>query len=54
MSANLDANVHATGQHKSVPLYQRIKPLLGAFTAPCLTLYQPTFRAFPDIQQNPV
>lgn len=54
MSANLEANVHATGQHKAVALFQHLKPLLADYDAPCLSLYQPTFRAFPDIQQNPV
>ena len=28
MAANLKANVHATGSHKAVPAYQRLKPLL--------------------------
>ncbi len=54
MSANLDANVHATGQHKAVPVFQRLRPLLAAYTPPCLSLYQPTYRAFPEAQQNPV
>ena len=54
MSANLNANVHATGQHKDLPAFQRLKPLLGDFPSPCLSLYQPTFRQFPDSQQNPV
>jgi hypothetical protein len=54
MSANLKANVHATGQHKAVPAYQRLKPLLGEHAAPCLSLYQPTYRQFPDSQQNVV
>ena len=52
MSANLKANVHATGQHKDLPAFQRLKPLLGDFPAPCLSLYQPTFRQYPDSQQN--
>ena len=54
MSANLDANVHATGQHKAVPVFQHLKPLLAEYPPPCLSLYQPTFRPFPDVQQNPV
>jgi hypothetical protein len=54
MSANLDANVHATGQHKAVPAYQRLRPLLADRPGPCLSLYQPTYRAFPESQQNPV
>ena len=54
MSANLKANVHATGQHKDLPAFQRLKPLLGDFPSPCLSLYQATFRQFPDSQQNPV
>jgi hypothetical protein len=54
MSANLKANVHATGQHKDIPAFQRLKPLLGDFPSPCLTLYQPTFRQFPESQQNVV
>jgi hypothetical protein len=54
MAANLKANVHATGSHKEVPAYQRLKPLLDALAAPCLSLYQPTFRQFPDSQQNVV
>ncbi|MEN3355799.1 MAG: hypothetical protein V7640_3957 [Betaproteobacteria bacterium] len=53
-NANLKANVHATGQHKDVPVFQRLKPLLGDYPAPCLSLYQPTYRAFPESQQNPV
>jgi hypothetical protein len=52
MSANLKANVHATGQHKDLPAFERLKPLLGDFPAPCLSLYQPTYRQFPDSQQN--
>ena len=52
MSANLKANVHATGQHKAAPLFEQLRPLLGDYTAPCLSLYQPTYRAFPDSQQN--
>src|SRR6476646_4374653 len=54
MSANLNANVHATGKHKDVPLFQRLKPLLADYPPPCMSLYQPTFRAFPESQQNPV
>jgi hypothetical protein len=54
MSANLDANVHATGQHKAVPVFQRLRPLLADHPAPCLSVYQPTYRAFPEAQQNPV
>jgi hypothetical protein len=52
MSANLNANVHATGSHKGAPVFQRLKPLLGDYPAPCLSLYQPTYRAFPESQQN--
>ncbi|MGZ5150715.1 MAG: baeRF3 domain-containing protein, partial [Burkholderiales bacterium] len=54
MSANLNANVHATGKHKDIPLFHRLKPLLADYPPPCLSLYQRTFRAFPDSQQNPV
>jgi hypothetical protein len=54
MSANLTANVHATGQHKTVPVFQRLKPLLAEYPAPCLSLYQPTYRSFPESQQNSV
>jgi len=54
MTANLKANVHATGKHKNVPVFQRPQPLLGEHTPPCLSVYQPTFRAFPDSQQNRV
>jgi hypothetical protein len=53
-NANLKANVHATGQHKDMPVFQRLKPLLDDHPAPCLSLYQPTYRAFPESQQNPV
>ena len=53
-NANLKANVHATGQHKDMPVFQRLAPLLGDHAAPCLSLYQPTYRAFPESQQNPV
>jgi hypothetical protein len=54
VSANVDANVHATGRHKNTPAFQRLKPLIADHQPPCLSLYQPTFRAFPDIQQNPI
>ena len=54
MTANLDANVHATGQHKAVPLFERLRPLLTDYSGPCLSLYQPTYRAFPEAQQNVV
>src|SRR5688572_33327997 len=54
MNANLKANIHATGQHKDIPAYQRLRPLLGEHGAPCLSLYQPTYRQFPDSQQNTV
>jgi Bacterial archaeo-eukaryotic release factor family 3 len=54
MTANLKANVHATGKHKNVPVFQRLQPLLGEHTPPCLSVYQPTYRAFPDSQQNRV
>jgi hypothetical protein len=54
MTANLNANVHANGKHKDMPLYQHLKPLLGNHQPPCLSLYQPTYRHFPDSQQNPV
>ena len=52
MTANLKANPHANGKHKDVPVFQRLQPLLGDLPAPCLSLYQPTFRQFPDSQQN--
>jgi hypothetical protein len=52
MSANLNANVHATGGHKHAPVFQRLKPLLADYEPPCLSLYQPTYRAFPESQQN--
>lgn len=51
-TANVKANVHANGEHRDIPLFQRLKPLLGDYPAPCLSLYMPTFRAFPDSQQN--
>ena len=54
MNANLTANVHATGKHKDTPVFQRLKPLLADYPSPCLSLYQPTYRQFPDSQQNPV
>lgn len=54
MTANLKANPHATGRHKDVPVIQRLQPLLKDLPSPCLSLYQPTFRQFPDSQQNPV
>src|SRR5688572_1769376 len=54
MNANLKANIHATGQHKDMPAYQRLRPLLGEHAKPCLSLYQPTYRQFPDSQQNTV
>jgi hypothetical protein len=53
-TANVKANVHANGEHRDMPLFQRLRPLLGDYPAPCLSLYMPTFRAFPDSQQNPV
>jgi hypothetical protein len=37
-----------------MPAYQRLRPLLGEHGAPCLSLYQPTYRQFPDSQQNTV
>jgi hypothetical protein len=52
MSANVKANIHATGQHKDVPAFKRLAPLLEDHAGPCLSLYQPTYRAFPDSQQN--
>ena len=52
MIANLNANVHATGKHKDATAFQRLKPLLTEYPAPCLSLYQPTYRSFPDSQQN--
>ena len=52
--ANVKANVHATGEHRDKPVFQRLKPLLADYPSPCLSLYLPTFRAFPDSQQNPV
>jgi hypothetical protein len=54
VSANVDANVHATGRHKETPVLRRLRDLLEDRESPCLSLYQPTFRSFPDIQQNPV
>ena len=54
MTANVTANVHANGKHRDMPLYQHLKPLLGNHPAPCLSLYEPTYRHFPDSQQNPV
>ena len=53
-NANVKANTHATGQHKDAPVFQRLRPLLGDYSPPCLSLYQPTHRAFPDSQQNTV
>jgi hypothetical protein len=50
--ANVKANVHATGEHRDQPVFQRLKPLLADYPKPCLSLYMPTFRAFPDSQQN--
>jgi hypothetical protein len=35
-------------------MYQRLRPLLADYAAPCLSLYQPTYRTFPESQQNPV
>lgn len=54
MTANLKANPHANGTHKDMPAIQRLQPLLRDVPSPCLSLYQPTFRQFPDSQQNPV
>ena len=54
MSGNLQANVHATGTHKDMPAFHRLRPLLADFPSPCLSLYAPTFRQFPDSQQNVV
>ena len=54
MTANLRANVHATGKHKDIPAYERLRALLGQRNGPCLSLYQPTYRQFPSSQQNPV
>jgi hypothetical protein len=53
-NANVKANTHATGQHKDAPVFQRLRPLLADYPPPCLSLYQPTHRAFPDSQQNTV
>lgn len=53
-TANVKANVHATGEHRDMAVFQRLKPLLADYPTPCLSLYQPTFRAFPDSQQNPI
>ncbi|HEX2830637.1 MAG TPA: hypothetical protein VHP37_30140 [Burkholderiales bacterium] len=52
--ANVKANVHATGEHRDKPMFQRLKRLLEMHAKPCLSLYMPTFRSFPDSQQNPV
>jgi hypothetical protein len=54
MKSNVNANVHANGKHKDNPVYEHLKPLLRDYPAPCLSLYQPTYRQFPDSQQNPV
>lgn len=54
MRANVNANVHANGKHNDIPVFEHLKPLLGDHPPPCLSLYQPTFRQFPDSQQNPV
>ncbi|MGZ8204105.1 MAG: hypothetical protein ACXWUB_12725, partial [Burkholderiales bacterium] len=35
MSANLTPNVHATGHHKAVPAFQRLRLLLGDYASPC-------------------
>lgn len=53
-TANITANVHANGEHRDMSVFQRLKPLLADYPKPCLSLYLPTFRAFPDSQQNPV
>ena len=45
---------HATGTHKDMPVFRRLKPLLEGHSGPCLSLYQPTQRAFPGSQQNPI
>ena len=52
--ANVKANVHATGEHRDKPMFQRLKRLLEMEARPCLSLYMPTFRSFPDSQQNAV
>jgi hypothetical protein len=54
VTTNIDANVHATGEHRNTPVFQRLKPLLADHEPPCLSLYEPTYRAFPDSQQNPI
>jgi Bacterial archaeo-eukaryotic release factor family 3 len=51
-TTNVDANVHATGAHRDAEVFHRLEVLLGEYSRPCLSLYQPTFRAFPDSQQN--
>ena len=51
-TANVKANVHATGNHKDMPVIQRLRPLLADYPAPCLSLYKGTHRQFPDSQQN--
>ena len=53
-TANVNGNVHATGEHRDTPVFQRLKALLADYPAPCLSVYQPTYRSFPDSQQNPV
>jgi hypothetical protein len=53
-TANVKANVHANGEHRDTPAIQRLRALLADYPPPCLSLYQPTYRAFPDSQQNPV
>ncbi len=54
VTANVKANVHATGEHRDMAVFQRLKPLLGDHPSPCLSLYMPTYRTFPDSQQNAI
>jgi hypothetical protein len=51
-TANITANIHATGEHRDARIFQRLKQLLADYPAPCVSLYLPTYRSFPDSQQN--
>lgn len=51
-NANITANVHATGEHRDTQTFQRLRPLLADHPPPCVSLYLPTYRSFPDSQQN--
>ena len=54
MSANLESERACNGKHKAMPLFQRLKPLLGGPPAAVPVALPADFRAFPDSQQNPV